>query len=110
MKQPKIYVGNLAYEVTSDDLQDHFGRYGEIAEVKLIMDRITGRSKGFAFVTFATDQAAQDSLASNGVELNGRKMKVNEAKEEVRRSGGGGGGHRGGGGRGGDRGDRGGRW
>ncbi len=104
MSQAKIYVGNLSYDVTSDDLQDHFVRFGEIAEVKLITDRSTGRSKGFAFITFTTDQAAKDSLVSDGVELSGRKMKVNEAKEEVRRSGGGGGGRSGGGRReGGDR-------
>lgn len=109
MKQAKIYVGNLSYDVTSEDLQDHFGRYGEIAEVKLITDRGTGRSKGFAFITFVAEQSAQDSLASDGVELSGRKMKVNEAKEEVRRSGGN---NRGGGGRGGFRGGDGGdrRW
>jgi cold-inducible RNA-binding protein len=110
MKQAKIYVGNLSYDVSSDDLQEHFGRYGEIAEVKLIMDRATGRSKGFAFVTFATEQAAQDSLASNGVELSGRKMKVNEAKEEGQRSGGGGGNYRGGGGGGRGRDDGNSRW
>lgn len=92
MSQAKIYVGNLSYDVTSNDLQDHFGRYGEIAEVKLITDRGTGRSKGFAFITFTTDQSAKDSLASDGVELGGRKMKVNEAKEDRRNGGGGGGG------------------
>jgi RNA recognition motif-containing protein len=103
MSQAKIYVGNLSYDVTSNDLQDHFAKYGEIAEVKLITDRGTGRSKGFAFITFASDQSAKDSLASDGIELSGRKMKVNEAKEEVRRSGGGGGGGRGGRRDGGDR-------
>lgn len=82
MKQSKVYVGNLSYDVTAADLQDHFGQYGEIADIKLIIDRATGRSKGFAFVTFVTEQAAQGSLASNGVELSGRTMKVNEAKEE----------------------------
>ena len=97
MNDSKIYVGNLSYEVNSDDLHDFFSQYGELAEVKLITDRETGRSKGFAFLSFATGEAAQAALAANGVDLKGRNMKVNMAKEDNRRRGGGGAG--GGGGR-----------
>lgn len=98
MSQNKLYVGNLAYEVSEENLQEHFGQYGEIAEVKLIMDRETGRSKGFAFVTFVSADSADSALAANGVELEGRAMKVNLAREDSRRSGGGRGGHGGNGG------------
>ncbi len=102
MSQNKIYVGNLSYDVTSDDLQDLFGEYGGLADVKLITDRETGRSKGFAFITFESDQGVQASLAADGTELKGRKMRVNVAREDNRSSGGGAGGRGGaGGGRGG---------
>jgi len=117
MNQNKVYVGNLSYSTTSDDLTAFFSQYGEITELKLISD-YDGRSKGFGFVTFATQEAAQASLAANDTELQGRKIKVNIArdKEEGRRGGGGGGqrpfskGRKFGGGR--DRGDKGGggRW
>lgn len=94
--QNKIYVGNLSYDVTSDELQDFFGQYGETPEVKLITDFGSGRSKGFAFITFANQQQAQASLAANGVELKGRTMKVNLARDRDnnRRRGAGGNGRR----------------
>ncbi len=91
MSQNKVYVGNLSYDVSSADLEQFFSQYGEITESKLITDRDTGRSKGFAFITFATDAAAQASLAADGQEQNGRKLRVNLARDEQRRGGGGGG-------------------
>lgn len=91
MNQAKIYVGNLSYQTTSDALSDAFGSYGEIVELKLIMDRETGRSKGFAFITFGNSDAAEAALSLNGTELDGRRIKVSIAKED---RGGGGGGRR----------------
>ena len=93
MSQSKIYVGSLSYDVTSDDLESFFGQYGEIQEAKLIMDRETGRSKGFAFITFVDQQSAQDSLAADGTELQGRKIRVNIARDDNRRRSGGAGGN-----------------
>lgn len=96
MSQNKIYVGSLSYNATAEDIQSYFSQYGDIDEVKLVSDRDTGRSKGFAFVSFASQQAAQASLAADGIELMGRKIKVNMAREDDRRrSGGGGNGGRG---------------
>ncbi|MFT4564071.1 MAG: cold-inducible RNA-binding protein [Gammaproteobacteria bacterium] len=104
MQQNKLYVGNFPYSVDEDQLRDMFSPYGEIEELALIMDRETGRSKGFAFITFATQQAAESALEKNGIDLSGRALRVNMAQEK---SGGGGrGGRRGGGGGGGG----GGRW
>ncbi len=94
MSQNKIYVGSLAYEVTGGDLEAHFRQFGDIAEVKLITDRETGRSRGFAFITFANPAGAQASLAADGAELKGKKMRVNMAREDDRRRAGGGGGGR----------------
>lgn len=112
----RLYVGNLAFHTTEDVLQQTFAQAGEVTEVKLMMDRETGRSRGFAFVTMGTPEAAQSAIAQmNGSMLDGRPLRVNEAEE--RRAGGGGGGGggggfrggpRGGGGGGGDRGGRGG--
>jgi heterogeneous nuclear ribonucleoprotein A1/A3 len=103
MSQFKIYVGNLSYDTTGEDLNELFSKFGQIADVKLITDRDTGRSKGFAFITFAQEEPIEDALALNGTEFQGRRVKVNAAKEENRSGGGrpGGGrpgGHRGGGG------------
>lgn len=94
MSQFKIYVGNLSYDTTGEDLSELFGKFGQIAEVKLITDRDTGRSKGFAFITFGQGEPIEDALALNGTEFQGRRLKVNTAKEESRdgRSGGGAGG------------------
>ncbi len=99
MNQSKIYVGNLSYNTTEDQLRDFFAQYGNIEEIKLISDFQTGRSKGFAFVTFGSDQEGQNALEANGVDLDGRKLNVNTAKDNNRRTGGGG--KPGGGGRGG---------
>ena len=99
----KLYVGNLAYSVRDDDLQQRFAEFGTVTSAKVMMDRDTGRSKGFAFVEMKTDQEAQAATAAlNGKELHGRALTVNEAKPREDRGGGGGGrgGHGGGGGRG----------
>ena len=106
----KLYVGNLAFHTTEATISDSFAKYGEVSEVKLILDRETGRSRGFAFVTMATAQAAQDVIANmNQQELDGRSLGVREAEDRPARQGGGGGGFGGGGGGGRGGGDRGGR-
>lgn len=81
MNQSRIYVGNLSYDVTEDQLNSYFGQYGEIKDTKLITDLQTGRSKGFGFITFSSQQEASDSLSANGVDFEGRKLKVNIARE-----------------------------
>ena len=103
MNQAKIYVGNLSYNTTEDQLRDFFGQYGSIDDCKLISDFQTGRSKGFGFITYASDEEGTKALEANGIDLDGRKLKVNTAKESTGRRGGGGdrGGRSGGGGRGG---------
>ncbi|MFL7793797.1 MAG: RNA recognition motif domain-containing protein [Anaerolineae bacterium] len=98
----KLYVGNLSYSTTEGALSDLFGELGEVASVNLITDRMSGRSKGFAFVEMAEESAAQQAIAElNGKELDGREIKVAEARprRERRDSWGGGGGGGGGGGR-----------
>ncbi len=89
----RLYVGNLAFDTTEATIQGAFAKCGEVAEVKLILDRETGRSRGFAFVTMATPEGAQRAIAEiNGVAVDGRMLRVNEAEERRERSGGGGGG------------------
>jgi len=86
----RLYVGNLAFETTEDRLQAAFAECSEVIEVKLMLDRETGRSRGFAFVTLATPEAAQNALSRlHGSELDGRALRVDIAQE--RRPGGGGG-------------------
>ena len=100
----RLYVGNLSYSTTEADLRDAFVATGhEVAEVKLVLDRDTGRPRGFAFVEMTTDAGAQNAIENlNGKDLQGRSIAVSEARE---RTGGGGGGGRGGfGGGGGGRG------
>jgi RNA recognition motif-containing protein len=102
----KLYVGNLGYDVTSNDLEQMFAAHGTVKSAQVITDRDTGRSKGFAFVEMGADQEAQAAIAAlNGKDVAGRSMTVNEARPQEPRSGGGGGfggGHgRGGGGGGG---------
>jgi RNA recognition motif-containing protein len=95
MQQNKLYVGNFPYSVDEAQLRGLFTPYGEISELAMIMDRETGRSKGFAFITFASQQSAEKALELNGRDLGGRPLKVNMAMERDSRSGGGrrGGGH-----------------
>jgi cold-inducible RNA-binding protein len=94
----KLFVGNLSFEVTENDLQDLFAGFGPVNEVNLMTDRSTGRSRGFAFVTMSTPEGAQAAIAGMaGKDFKGRALTVNEARP--RPEGGGGGG--GGGGRGG---------
>jgi RNA recognition motif-containing protein len=94
----KLYVGNLTYEVTNADLEKLFEPYGTLRSAQVIMDRDTGRSKGFGFVEMTTDQEAQAAIAGlSGKEVNGRRLTVNEAKPREDRGGGGRGGYGGGG-------------
>jgi len=77
----KIYVGNLPFSVESDKLKELFASFGEIEEATIIQDKFSGRSKGFGFVTFKDDEAAKKAIAEmNDKEVEGRKLKVNEAK------------------------------
>ena len=102
----KLYVGNLSYDATENDLRDVFGAHGPVDEVKIVMDRDTGRARGFGFVTMNTEEGAKAAIAAlNGKDWNGRALTVNEARPREERSGGGGGrgGYRGGGGYGGGR-------
>ena len=105
----RLYVGNLSYSTTELELREVFERSGSVTDVKVMMDRETGRPRGFAFVEMSTDAEARDAIAQlNGSELGGRTLKINEAQEResggggFRGGGGGGGGERRGGG-GGDR-------
>ncbi|MEZ4216180.1 MAG: RNA-binding protein [Myxococcota bacterium] len=104
----KIYVGNLPFSATEQDLREVFERHGEIDSVNVIVDRETGRARGFAFVEMADASAASDAIrALDGTEMGGRNLRVNEAEDRRGGGGGGGGGGRGGyrgGDRGGDRG------
>lgn len=77
----KVYCGNLSYDTTDDTLRQAFAEFGEVASVNIITDRYSGRSKGFGFVEMATDEAAQQAIeAMNGKSLDGREIKVAEAK------------------------------
>ena len=120
----KLYVGNLAFQTSSEDLQTLFGQAGKVESATVIEDRETGRSRGFGFVEMATKEEGEAAIQQfNGKEFNGRNLNVNEARpreDRGNRGGGGGrggyGGNRGGGGGrggyggGGDRGDRSPRW
>ena len=97
----KLYVGNLPFSVTEDELRDVFARHGEVQSVNVIMDRDTGRPRGFGFVEMTDSSAAEDAMrALDGSDLGGRSLRVNEAQD---RRGGAGAGGGGGGGRGRDR-------
>lgn len=106
----KLYVGNLTYDVTNSKLEELFSAHGTVESAQVIMDRDTGRSKGFGFVEMKTDQEAQAAISSmNGTMVDGRALTVNEAKPREDRGGGGGrGGYGGGGGGSGGRGGYGG--
>ena len=113
----KLFVGNLSFKTTENDLQDAFAAHGTVVETNLMMDRMTGRPRGFAFVTMSTPEEAQKAIdAMHGKDFDGRALTVNIARPREERPGGGGGGRDrgprreygggGGGGRGGDRGGR----
>lgn len=77
----KVYVGNLPYKVTDKDLKEMFAEYGEVTEAVVITDKYSGRSKGFGFVTFENDEEANQAIeAMNGKDIEGRELKVNEAR------------------------------
>jgi RNA recognition motif-containing protein len=98
----KLYVGNLAYSVRDENLQQKFAEFGTVTSAKVMMDRETGRSKGFGFVEMGSPAEAQASIRGlNGQSLDGRAIVVNEARPKEAGSGGGGGGYGGGGGGGG---------
>ncbi len=104
----KLYVGNLSFRTTQEDLRDLFAQAGTVESASVIEDRETGRSRGFGFVEMATQEEAQAAIEQfNGKEFNGRNLTVNEARPRTERGGGGGGGG-GRGGYGGGGGDRGG--
>jgi RNA recognition motif-containing protein len=111
----KLFVGNLSFDTTENDLQDTFAAFGTVTEANLMIDRTTNRSRGFGFVTMSTAEEAQKAIESmNGKDMGGRALTVNIARPREERpaggggrreyGGGGGGGHRGGGGGGGGRG------
>ena len=82
----KLYVGNLSFETTENDLQDLFEQHGTVSEVSLMMDRMTGKSRGFAFVTMGDKAQADAAMAAlNGKEVNGRTLNVNEARAREER-------------------------
>ena len=82
----KLYVGGVSYSTTEDGLRAAFSAFGDVISVAIIMDKMTGRSKGFGFVEMATDEAAQKAIAEmNGKELDGRKLTVNEARPREER-------------------------
>ena len=93
----KLFVGNLSFNTTENDLQDAFAAHGTVLEANLMTDRDSGRPRGFAFVTMSTEEEAQKAInALNGANLDGRNLTVNVARAREERSGGGGGGYRGG--------------
>ncbi|MBF6569921.1 MAG: RNA-binding protein [Candidatus Binataceae bacterium] len=108
----KLYIGNLAYSVSNNDLEELFSRAGEVQTATVVTDKFSGQSRGFGFVEMATAEGAAQAISQfNDAELKGRNIKVNEAKPRESSFGGGGGGNRnshGGGGGGGDRGRN--RW
>ncbi|HKO35330.1 MAG TPA: RNA-binding protein [Pyrinomonadaceae bacterium] len=103
----KLYVGNLPFQTTSDDLREHFAKAGNVESAQIVEDRMTGRSRGFGFVEMTTAEEAAAAIEQfNGKDFNGRDLTVNEARPRTDR--GGGGGYGGGGGGGGNRGGYGG--
>ena len=98
----KLYVGNLPFQTTSDELRDHFAQAGNVESASVVEDRMTGRSRGFGFVEMATPEEAAAAIEQlNGKDFGGRNLTVNEARPRTDRGPGGGGGYGGGGNRGG---------
>jgi cold-inducible RNA-binding protein len=92
MSNNKLFVGNLSFNTTENDLQDAFASHGTVLEANLMMDRMTGRPRGFGFVTMSTPEEAQSAInALNGASIDGRALTVNVAKPREERGGGGGG-------------------
>ena len=89
-QQLKIYVGNLNFSTSNQSFSDHFAQFGEVDDARIINDRETGRSRGFGFVTYKTEEDAQKALAADNTEFEGKVLRVNLAREEERRGGGGG--------------------
>src|SRR5208282_1156309 len=91
----KLFVGNLSFDTTENDLHDAFAAFGTVTEANLMMDRMTNRPRGFAFVTMSSSEEAQKAIDGlNGQQLSGRALTVNVARPREERSGGGGGGRR----------------
>lgn len=87
----KLFVGNLSFNITENDLQDAFAAHGAVTETNLMLDRVTNRPRGFAFITMGTPEEAQKAISAlNGKELDGRALTVSVAKPREERSGGGG--------------------
>ncbi len=101
MSNSKLYVGNMSFKTTEDDLRQHFGQFGSVTDVYVAMDKMTGRPRGFAFVTMGTPEEAKLAAEkTNGTDLGGRPLTVNEARPKDESNGRGfGGGGGGGGGR-----------
>ena len=92
----KLFVGNLSFETTENELQDAFAAHGTVTEANILMDRMSGRPRGFGFVTMSTPEEAEKAIsAMNGAQLGGRALTVNIARPREDRPGGGGGGGRG---------------
>ena len=88
----KLFVGNLSFDITENDLQDAFAAHGTVTETNIMMDRTTNRPRGFAFVTMSSPEEAQKAIAAlNGAQLGGRALTVNVARPREERPGGGGG-------------------
>jgi RNA recognition motif-containing protein len=103
----KLYVGNLSFDTTTQDLEKLFAEVGTVTSTNIIEDRETGRPRGFGFVEMSSKEEGQNAISQlNGKEVDGREIKVNEAKPQERNGGGGRGGYNGGGGGGGYKGDR----
>ena len=95
MSNSKLFVGNLSFNTTENDLQDAFAAHGTVVEANLMTDRATGRPRGFGFVTMSTEEEAKNAVAAmNGKSIDGRALTVNIARPREERSGGGGGGGR----------------
>lgn len=89
----RLYVGNLSFHASTDSVRSAFAQMGEVTDVHVVTDRETGRSRGFAFVTMGTQEEANKAISTmNGMMLDGRPLRVNEAEERQPRGGGGGGG------------------
>ena len=88
----KLYVGNLPFDITEDDLRNLLSQHGPVNEIAVVMDKVTGRARGFAFATMNTEEAAKAAIAAlSGKDWKGRALTVNEARPREERSGGGGG-------------------